>query len=497
MSSRRKYILTALGFIVIGLLVGVILTTGLQLPSPVVSEEALEENEQSTAATVLPTTARLSKIIDELLPSVVTITSSRVVKVESFFPEDFFKGFPFDRRFFHFEFPRWEREYEERGLGSGVIVSSDGYIITNYHVIKGAGKIRVRVGKKQFNAELVGGDQKTDLAVLKIDEVGLKPARLGNSDNVVIGEWVIAIGSPFRLEQSVTLGIISAKGRANVGVADYEDFLQTDAAINPGNSGGALVNLNGEVIGINTAIFSRTGGFQGIGFAIPINMVKQVKDLIITKGKVIRGWIGIMIQDVDDEVAEAVGLSEPEGVIVSEVLEDTPGQKAGLKVGDIILELDGEKFPSGRAFRNAIASKLPGTEVELTIFRDGRRKKLTVVLGELPGDYEIAGVESGKVERSKKRLGITVEPLTNELAEELDYVGAKGVVVSSVEPGSPADKAGIRVYDLIQRINKTIIEDMDDFGKALSGLRDDRSNLILIRRGKRSLFLTLTLEDSR
>ena len=496
MTSKRKYILTALGFVVIGLLVGVILTTSFQLPAPGISEETSGAIEHSTTGSILPTTARLSKVIDEVLPSVVTITSTKVIQTESFFPDDFFRNSPFGKRFFHFEFPQQKREYTERGLGSGVIISADGYIITNYHVVKGADEIKVRIGKKRYEAELIGSDQKTDLAVLKIDKTDLKPANLGNSDGVAIGEWVIAIGSPFQFEHTVTLGIISAKGRANVGVADYEDFLQTDAAINPGNSGGALVNLNGEVIGINTAIFSRTGGFQGIGFAIPINMAKRVKDLLITKGKVVRGWIGIMIQDVNDELAAAVGMPEPKGVIVSEVLKDAPGEKAGLKVGDIILELNDKEFSSGRAFRNSVAGKIPGTKVTLTVLRDGKKKKFTIILGELPSDG-VTAIESKESQGSKKKIGLTVEPLTNDLAEQLDYVGSKGVIVSTVESGSPADKAGIKIYDLIQKINDTVIENMDDFRDALSKIRDDKPNLILIRRGNSNLFLTLNLENSQ
>jgi len=472
MKRNKIYILSAIIFLVVGLIFGIILTTSLNLPDKATSEETVTGGPKP-----LPTTENISKVIKEVMPSVVTITSTKIIRVRSPFADDFFFFFPFGES--PFEVPeRREQEYKEQGLGSGVIVSKDGYILTNNHVISGADEIKVRVNKNSYDAKVVGSDAKTDLAVLKIDAPDLKPAKLGDSDSLKIGEWVIAIGSPFQLEHTATLGIISAKGRSRVGIADYEDFLQTDAAINPGNSGGALVNLRGEVIGINTAIASRSGGYQGIGFAIPVNMAKQVMDMIINKGKVVRGWIGIKIQDVTPDIASALSLKEPKGIIISEVFPDSPGEKAGLKQGDVVTELDGRSFDNSSDFRNAVASKQPGTKVVLTVIRNGAEKKIEVVLGELPGEAEVASREESPEKSERKRIGIAVAPLSYSEARRLGLKG--GVVVEEVEPNSPAMEAGIREGDIILEINGRRIENMDDFRTATRNLKTN--NLFLIKR---------------
>ena len=306
-----------------------------------------------------------SLVAERVNPVVVSISSEKVIKAQNS-PfgkqfKDFFGNDPFSR---FFTIPLPQGEIRERGLGSGVIVSKDGYILTNNHVVAGAEKIRVTLSdKRKFKAKIVGTDKKTDVAVIKIAAHNLPVAKLGNSDKVKVGEFVLAIGNPFRLSHTVTAGIISAKGRSNVGLAEYEDFIQTDAAINPGNSGGALVNLQGEVIGINTAIATLSGGYQGIGFAIPINMAKEVMDQLISKGKVIRGWLGVIIQDIDSDMADALGLKKAEGVVVGDVKKNSPAEKGGVKRGDVIILFDNQRVENAVELKNLVAAHKPKTVV--------------------------------------------------------------------------------------------------------------------------------------
>ncbi len=484
----RRFIYTtgAFVFLLVGLIIGIAISTSLKLPSPAVSIETQEKLDENGKP--LPTTENISKVIKEVTPSVVTITSTKVVKVEIPGFDDFFFFSPFFESPFGFG-PRREQEYKQRGLGSGVIVSSDGYILTNNHVIAGAQEIKVRVENKFYDAKLIGSDAKTDLAVLKIEGENFKAVRMGDSDSLEVGEWVIAIGSPFELEHTSTLGIISAKGRSRVGIADYEDFLQTDAAINPGNSGGALVNLKGELIGINTAIASSSGGYQGIGFAIPVNMAKQVMEMIITKGKVVRGWLGVRIQDVTDDIAQAIGLKEAKGVIISEVLSDSPAEKAGLKQGDVIIELDGKEFVNGSDFRNNIALKKPGTTVNLTVIRDGSRRNIQAVLGELPSEERVAQKEEPSKE-TKKKLGISVSPLSPYQADNYGVSG--GMIIKSVEPGSPAQKAGLRDGDIILEINGIRTTNYESFSRATASLRP--INLFLIKRDANVFYIPVRVD---
>ncbi len=432
-----------------------------------------------------------SRVAAEVNPVVVSISSEKVIKAKgSPFSEEPFKDFfgnDFFGRFFTIPIP--QGEIRERGLGSGVIVSKDGYILTNNHVISGAEKIWVTLSdKRKFKAKIVGTDAKTDVGVIKIDAHGLPVAKLGDSDKVKVGELVLAIGNPFRLSHTVTAGIISAKGRSNVGLAEYEDFIQTDAAINPGNSGGALVNLQGEVIGINTAIATRSGGYQGIGFAIPINMAKEVMDQLISKGKVIRGWLGVIIQDVDSDMAEALGLERAEGVVVGDVKKDSPAAKGGVKRGDVIIGFAGQKVKDAVGLKNMVATHKPGTKVKLEVIRDGQRKGLWVKLGEMPSS---GSSSSGAAPEVAEKLGIEVEELTEDLARRLGYTGQEGVVVSDVKYGSLAQLAGLKRGDLIQEINRKKVSSLDDYRRVLGRVKKGESILFLVRRGENTLFVAV------
>lgn len=444
-------------------------------------------------------------IAKQVNPSVVTIFSERVLKSQQvspyaspffenpfrdFFGDDFFNRFfspsPPDRRG---EAPRVQ------GMGSGVIVSSDGYIITNNHVVSEADELEVMLLRgKRVKAEIVGTDPKTDIAVIKVKENGLRPIKIGDSDKLRVGEWVIAVGSPLsaELNHTVTSGIVSAKGRSQVGLADYEDFIQTDAAINPGNSGGALVNLNGELVGINTAIATRTGGFQGIGFAVPINMAKAVMDELIEHGKVVRGWLGVLIQDVDENLKESLDLPSTKGALVNDVAKDGPAEKAGLQQQDFIMAIDGMPVENTNQLRNKVASIAPGTEVDLTVWRDGREKHIRVELGELPTDEP-----SGEPGRGGgyENLGFAVRDLTPELANRFDIDPAEeGVVITNISRNSNAFDAGLRQGDLIRAIDKQRVTSVRDFRRIVGKKERGDNILIHAKRRGRSFFVAFPIE---
>jgi serine protease Do len=334
-------------------------------------------------------------------PAVVNISTTKVVRSRGapyspFFNDPFFRRFLGDDFFREFRAPREQRE---QSLGSGVIVSQEGYIVTNNHVVEGASEIRVLVGdQREFKGRVVATDPRTDVAVVKIAGHGLPTIPWGDSDRLQVGEWVLAIGNPFGLNQTVTAGIISATGRANVGIADYEDFIQTDAAINPGNSGGAMVNVRGELIGINTAIFSRSGGYMGIGFAIPSNMVREVMEDLIKRGKVTRGWLGVHIQLLTPDLAKKFGLKEAHGVLVGEVSGGSPAAKAGMKRGDVILELAGKRVEDPEHLRNEVARTEPGKRIPVKIWRGGKEMILQVEIEELPKEVVMRPAPQGSIE---------------------------------------------------------------------------------------------------
>ena len=376
------------------------------------------------------------------------------------------------------------------GQGSGFIVSADGYILTNHHVVGDASKVMVKLTDgRELQAKVVGSDANCDVAVIKIDATNLPTLPLGDSTKTEVGEWVLASGAPYGLTQTLTAGIVSAVGRNSVGIANYENFIQTDAAINPGNSGGPLVNLRGEVIGINTAIFSRSGGSVGLGFAIPIDMVKQVYDQIREHGSVVRGYLGVRIQALTQELAEQFGLKESRGILVGDVQKGTPGDRAGLKQGDAIVELDGKKIEEIGAFRNSIAMKSPGSKVNLTIVRDNQRVEIPVTLDKLPEKL----VTVSDTTKSTNSWGFSVQALTPELAQKFGLATDAGVVITEVVPNSPASEKGLEPGMVVQQVNRQNVHSMDEFNTAMHPERETKSLLLLVSSGEGSRFVVLKL----
>lgn len=423
----------------------------------------------------------MAEVAEAVKPAIVNIATLKTEKLtrrpaSPFYDDPFFRRF-FGDRFGPFEEPR---ERKALSLGSGVIVSPDGYILTNNHVIKNADKIKVRLtNKKEFSGVVVGSDPKTDLAVIKIDAQDLSTIPMGNSDEMKVGEVVLAVGNPFGLSQTITMGIVSAVGRANVGIADYEDFIQTDAAINPGNSGGALVNAEGELIGINTAIFSTTGGYQGIGFAIPSNMARVVMKSLIERGRVVRGWLGVSIQPITPELAQQFDLDKDYGSLVADVVENGPAEKGGLMRGDVIIEFNGQSVDEPYHFRNIVAGTMPGDKVKLKIIRDGEVETLTVTIGELPTDKEEIPTDFKNALK-----GVSVQELNPEIRRQLSIPDKiRGVVVSDIESGSPAG-ATLMPGDVILEINRRAISNIEDYEEIVSRIKDDQDVMLLIfRRG--------------
>ena len=392
-------------------------------------------------------------------PAVVNINTVTVVRnpfagprtpMEEFFGEEFF------RRFFG-----GPREFTQRSLGSGVIVDPSGIALTNAHVVEGASEIEiVTADGKKHKAKVVGADPRSDLAVLKLQDGSNYPAaRLGDSDAVQVGDWVLAIGSPFGFTQTVTAGIISAKGRVLEG-GPVADFLQTDAAINPGNSGGPLVNMAGEVIGVNTAIASRSGGYQGIGFAIPINLARKIYTELTTRGKVTRGWLGVSVQALTSELAKSFGAGDESGVLVADVINGSPAEKAGLKSGDIIVEFNGKRVTAPSDLQRAVGLAGPGSTAKVKVLRDRAERTLEIKIGEAPDESEAAARPG---EKARTLLGLDVKPLTPDVARQLGFRGSDGVVVAAVEDGSPAAGAGIQLGDVIREVNRLKIRSVAEF----------------------------------
>ncbi|HIB54384.1 MAG TPA: DegQ family serine endoprotease [Nitrospirales bacterium] len=398
---------------------------------------------------------------------------------------------PFFRRFFGDEFGRQFQPPERRqqGIGSGVIVSSNGYILTNNHVIDQADEIRVVFGdKREFQGTLIGTDPKTDLAIIKIDATDLPSLPWGDSDQLQVGEMVLAVGNPFGLNQTVTMGIISAVGRANVGIVDYEDFIQTDAAINPGNSGGALVNLSGQLIGINTAIFSRSGGYMGIGFAIPSRMAKAVMTSLIEHGEVIRGWLGVSIQDLNPTLAKQFDAPDTKGVLVGDIIENSPAEEATIQRGDIIRQYRGGTVNDAVHLRSLVAETSPGTSVPLIILRDGESQTVVVKIGTLPQDLTALSPTQG-TQGTRALSGITVNPVPHGRTR-----GDVGVIVQDVKQGSSAQRAGLRRGDILLEINRGRISGVRAFKKVAGSLDPRKPVLVLLRRGNTTIFLTISPE---
>ncbi len=419
--------------------------------------------------------------------------------------EQFFKNSPEFKRFFDVpdlkKMPRG-RQHRSLGQGSGFIISKDGYIITNNHVVNGADRIVVKLHDgREYEAVDVKTDPRSDVAVIKINATNLHALPLGDSDRSEVGDWVLAFGAPFGLEQSITQGIISAKGRGP-GINERENYLQTDAAINPGNSGGPLVNLNGEVVGINTAISSRSGGYDGVGFSIPINMARWVADQLLEHGHVRRAYIGVRIQPLTNELAQQLDLNIYTGAVVTEVVPDSPASKAGLEPGDVILELNGKKVTGTRNLQGITERLTIGKPYSLLIQRNGKQRKLKISLAEMPGSDSFASVHKKREARSKEtdapgtvsseELGINVQNLSKELAEQFGYPEKlSGVVITSVEANSIADNNGLSVGEVIEKIGQSKINDVDDFKKAIKNASAKKGILMLVRRGGDTRFIVV------
>jgi len=413
-----------------------------------------------------------SAVADRVTPAVVNV-STVGPRASTNSDDDRFRDFFGDELYDRY-FRRRPRE-DGRATGSGVIVDRNGYILTNNHVIENAREITVRLSdSRKFSATLVGRDPKTDLAVLKVDApTPLPAAELADSDRLRVGQWAIAIGNPFGLDRTVTVGIISATARNRVGVATYENFIQTDASINPGNSGGPLLNLDGKVIGINTAIVA-TG--QGIGFSIPINEAKAVMAQLIARGRVVRGWLGVVIQDVTDELASAFGVRERDGVLVADVMKGGPAETAGLRAGDIVVELNGMRIREVPDLQRRVAGVAPGERVRVVVLRDGARQPVTVTIAEMPTEEPLAALAGAE------GFGMQVEPLSPGAAERLNLSVSQGVLVVEVAGGGPADRAGLRRGDVILELGRQPVSDAQSFGQALAALAPGETALIYVHR---------------
>jgi serine protease Do len=503
--SRTRWILPALG-VVFGIAIGVGLV-GLRDTRALVPAESRETSKPTSPAvdpSALSVAEQLSNtfaaVAEKVSPSVVTVFTETDVRApkspfgpegngrspfEEFFGDEFFKRF--------FDTPHPQGGMKQTGLGSGVIIDKDGLILTNNHVVDDADNIKVRLmDGREFEAKVKGRDPQTDLAILKIEAKDLQTIEMGDSDKARVGDWVLAIGSPVnpQLEHSVTSGIISAKGRSAVGLTQYEDYIQTDAAINPGNSGGPLVNLRGELIGINSAIVTQNGGFSGIGFAIPANLAQKIADDIVVNGKVVRGWLGVSIQNISPDLAKALHLETNNGVIVTAVEDDSPAQKAGLKSEDVIRKFDGKEIDNATELSTKVAASSPGQKVTMGVLRDGKAKNIEVTLGELnPKTQQIA-----RGEETVSNLGLAVADITPPLAQKYEIPKSEhGVVVTGVEPGGVASQTGIREGDVIVKVNRREIASTKEFDSEISKTAAGDEALLYVRRGDTNLFVAFTM----
>jgi len=460
------------------------------LPKLIVDEKPLSGD--------LKKTTSFAPVIKKVSPSVVNIYTTTTVKDPHAFLND-----PLLRRFFGGSGgSERRRQRTEQSLGSGVIVSSDGYILTANHVVDGADRVKVSLstGDQEYNAKVVGKDPPTDVAVLKLDmERALPAVTLGDSEKLEVGDVVLALGNPFGVGQTVTMGIISAVGRGGVGIVDYENFIQTDAAINMGNSGGALVDIKGELLGINTAIFSRSGGNQGVGFAIPANLARDVMQSLREKGRVVRGYIGASVQTLTPELAEAMKLKgQPTGALVGEVAPKTPSEKAGMKTGDVITVVNGKKISDARELRLMIGSMAPGSKAQMQVNREGQAKTFDVQLAEMPagvtqeGGPEASLEESAQPEKTTVFGGVAVADITDDIRSALNLPkDVQGAVIAEVDADSPAGKAGLREGDVIQEVNKQRVKNAKDLVAFSKNLKPNEKILIRVYSQGRSGYVAL------
>lgn len=453
---------------------------------PAIAQQIVEADKSSKAF------AQVAKAVNPVVVSIFTEKIQRA-PVQPFPFPDWFFGTPFEQPNPNQQGPR-QREFKQGGLGSGIIISPDGYIITNNHVVEGVDRIRVRLlDKREFSAEVVGTDRLSDVAVIKLVMKGesLPVAALGNSDSMEIGDWVLAIGSPFGFTNTVTAGIVSAKGR-HAGMNLYENFIQTDAAINPGNSGGALVNLRGEVIGINDMIVSQSGGYQGIGFAIPINMARKVMESLIYTGSVSRGYLGIRIGDVDPKVAQALGLKDAKGALVQSVEPGQPAEKAGLKKGDVIVEYNGKKVEDQTQLLDLVGQSAPGSKAKVKAIRDGKEMTVTATLMQRPQSQ--GGPAEEDTGETKENLGLVVAELTPDIAGRYGYEGEEGVIVTQVAPGGAADESGIQPGDLVVEVGKVKTPNLKSYREQIRKAKKGTSLLFYVKRKDQAFFTAIKIE---
>ena len=483
----------------ISFIVGLMLSTSLTITptSTAVGQETLQELQPEP----ISNQNLFVDLAEQLMPATVNISSTKTIKrrnepyhqfegdesLREFFGDDFFD------RFFGGKLPPGGEDQTLRSLGSGFIVSEEGYIITNNHVIEEADEIKVRLSdKEEYDATIVGKDVKTDIALIKIDPPNDLPfVKLGDSDELKVGEWVMAIGNPFGLSQTVTVGIVSAKWR-KIGAGPYENFIQTDAAINQGNSGGPLFNTQGEVVGVNTAIFSTTGGNIGIGFATPINLAKSVVEQLKEKGRVVRGWLGVIVQTVTPELADSFGLEEKKGALVADIDGDGPAAKAGIEKGDVILAFDGKEISQMDELPLIVAQTPVGKNVAVELLRNGKKITKKVNLGELK-DEEVPVPPDVK---TGGEIGMEVSELTSELTQKCRIAEEKGVVVTYVDPDSPAEGAGIRPCDVIVEVNREPVANLKEYNIAIQEARKSDKILFWLKRGRSSQFVVVTLGEN-
>lgn len=501
---RRSWVMPLL-LLAVGVLIGVVvssdlgwLPTGHAVPEPPPVQDPVASPVATAVQPSLPGAGALSfvDVAKAVKPAVVNIFATRNGSSEGTQSTPFED--PFFRRFFGEEWmKRFEapKERKERGLGSGVIVDPNGLIITNNHVVNKADEIKVFLSdKREFKAKLVGTDAKTDVAVLKIEASSLPTVTWADSDRLEVGEFVLAVGNPFGLTQTVTLGIVSALGRS-AGIAEYEDFIQTDAAINPGNSGGALVNVRGELVGINTAIYSQSGGNMGIGFAVPSNMAHSIMDQLVQHGKVVRGWLGVSIQELTPELSSQFGVpKDTKGVLVSDVMDDSPAKKVGFERGDVIVEYDGKPMDSPAHLRNAVAQTFVGKKVTVKIIREKKPKSIDLTIAEQPKNLAQAATEDNGESVAPAGLlsDIEVKELNNELAGRYGLKSSdRGVVVVRVKSGSSAEEAGVRDGDLVLEVNRKPVGTLKAYERVVASLSKDQAVLLLLRRQGRAIYLTL------
>ncbi len=454
-------------------------------------ESKIKDNPSVKSAFEIQKAFRL--VAESVIPAVVNISTETVIKQSFNFDENdpFFRYFGQDWFDFFFGGSPREREHIQKALGTGVIISKDGYLLTNVHVVKGATRIKVKLANGEtYEAEIVGLDSKTDIALIKIKpKKDLPVASLGDSDKLEVGDWAIAVGNPFGLSHTFTVGVISAKGRSGISEdkTRYEDYIQTDASINPGNSGGPLLNINGEVVGINNSIVTPSGGNVGIGFAIPINMAKKILSQLKKTGKVIRGWLGVSIQDLDEKIAKPLKRSPNSGVLITDVKKGSPAEKADLKVGDIIVSFDGKEIKDTNGLRNLVADTQPGDKVKIEIIRKGKKKSIEVKIGEMPDEESIVKSEKASKE---EWLGMKVQNITPQIASKFRVSqDESGVIVTDIDSDKEAYSQGIKVGDVIKQIDNYEIENVDDYEKFVDKYGDKDSFLFLIKRGDSLFFL--------